>query len=298
MELSKNATRRPRRRTIILPLLAALAVAACGSRDVRPSSSFAAPTSPATASASEPIGTPATRTDQPTPSTDAGRIGSRSFATSIVDAVRVRTLPLIGDESRRLKPLLPRGATFYVLDGPVAASGYTWFQVVPVTSRSLPNGWIAAAARDGARWIEPTEFRCPPIPTDFRSLSRLLPGVGLACFARVPITVRARVVECGCDIDGPPVSPDWFWVGSGSPTLLVDVGETRAPPDSADWFTLLLDPNAELNADLALGAIVEATGIFDHPSAMTCTETEDGQPTASLQCRLAFAVTRLTTVRA
>jgi hypothetical protein len=296
MKAPKSETRAPRRRTIVAPFLTALALVACGSHDVRPTSSFAASTSTATAPASEPTASAATATDQPTPSDDPAQIASRTFVASVVDALRVRSLPVIAPESSRLEPQLPRNTILYVVDGPVAASGYSWFQVIPVTTRALPNGWVAAAARDGERWIEPTEFRCPPIPTDFRTLSRLRPGVGLACFSRVPITVRARVVDCGCDVDGPAMSPDWFASASGSPVLLVDVGETRPPAGGADWFFLYLDPDAELNADLALGAIVEVTGIFDHPSAVACTMTEDGQTTASLQCRLTFAVTKLTSV--
>jgi hypothetical protein len=294
MDPFKNVTRRPWRRTIVVALVLALAFAACGSRDVGPSSSPGS-TSTATASASEPSATSAPATDRPSPSPDPER-GARTFVTSIVDALRVRTLPGIAAESRQLAPLLPRATTLYVLDGPVAASGYSWLQVVPVSSRTLPNGWVAAAARDGQPWIEPTEFSCPALPTDFRALSHLGSGVGLACFARKPITVRARVVGCYCEVDGPLTTPDWVSPTSGSGELLVDVGETRAPADTNDWFALHLDPAAEVNADLALGIIVEVTGIFDHPAAKTCTETEDGRSTASVQCRLTFAVTKLTTL--
>jgi hypothetical protein len=298
MKPSRNLTRGPRRHVIVLPLVAALVVAGCGSRDVGPSSSPAASTSTAivTTSASEPNAPPASATDQPTPSGDPGPIRSRTFVNSIVDALRVRTLPLIAPESSQVEPLLPRNTIMYVVDGPVAASGYSWFQVVPVISRSLPYGWIAMASRDGERWIEPTDFRCPPTPTNVRALSHLSLAVGLACFARIPITVRARVVACGCDIDGPPMSPDWFSSASGSPELLVDVGETRPPAIGEDWLALHLDPKAELNADLTLGAIVEVTGMFDHPAAKTCTVTEEGVPTTSLLCRMTFAVTKLTTI--
>jgi hypothetical protein len=299
MKHSRNLTGGPRRRTIILPLLVVLAVAACGSRDVGPSSSTAASTSTATltAPASEPNAAAASATDQPGQSGAPARIGSRTFVNSIVDTLRVRSLPLIAPESRQLEPPLPRGTILYVVDGPVAASGYSWFQVIPLTTRPLPNGWIAAAARDGERWIEPTDFRCPSIPTDFRMLSHLPPGIGLACFGRVPITVRARVVACRCEVDGPVVSPDWFSSTGGSGDLLVDVGQTRPPANPRDWFFLHLAPDAELNADLTLSAIVEITGVFDHPAATTCTLTTDGQSEASLECRLSFAVTKLTTVR-
>lgn len=69
---------------------------------------------------------------------------------------------------------------------------------------------------------------------------------------------------------------------------------TDVPHDFADWFELNLDPVGEHPDVLPLGQVVEVTGIFDHPAALTCTRTEmDGSPVASQGCRLEFAVTRL-----
>jgi hypothetical protein len=204
-------------------------------------------------------------------------------------------------------PLLPLGTQLLVLDGPVSASGYTWYEVVPLTSAApdldfrgsgaLPSGWVASAGRDGEPWIAADTFDCPPVPTDFRSLATLPPAVGLACFPRVPITVEARLISCNCDVDGAWYTPFWFSLGYGTSELLVAPDVTSAPPDWADWFVLYLDPGGEHPDVLPVGKVVEVTGIFDHPAAANCTLTEmDGKPVPSQGCRLEFAVTRLRVV--
>jgi hypothetical protein len=218
-----------------------------------------------------------------------------SVVTTLADdGLRVRSQPRVSDDSFRYEPLLPLGTDLYVLDGPVSGSGYAWYEVVPLTSRTLPSGWVASADRDGEPWIAAGEFDCPPLPTDYRSLAALAPGVGLACFPRVPIGVETRLISCNCDMDGSWYTPSWFFLGSGSPVLLVEPSVTAVPPDAADWFVLDLDPTGEHPDVLPIGQVVEVTGIFDHPAASGCTRTEmDGQPVSSQGCRLAFAVTRL-----
>jgi hypothetical protein len=258
-----------------------------------------------------PSATPSSPLESPspsaTPSLMPGPTGSNvavpkpsaSFVGSVVatlanDGLRVRSEPRVSDDSLKLEPLLPLGSQLYVLGGPVSASGYAWYEVVPLTSRNLPSGWVASADRDGEPWIAAGAFDCPPVPTDFRSLAALPPGVGLVCFPRVPITVEARLIWCNCDIDGPGYTPHWFFLASGSPNLLVEPGVTAVPSDFGDWFVLNLDPTGEHPDVLPIGQIVEVAGIFDHPAASTCTRTEmDGEPVSSQGCRLEFAVTRL-----
>jgi hypothetical protein len=192
------------------------------------------------------------------------------------------------------KPLLPLGTKLYVLSGPVAASGCTWYEILPLTSRTLPHGWVASAGRDGEPWLAAGTFDCPPLPTDFQSLAALPKGVGLACFPRVPITVQARLILCNCDIDGAWYTPSWFFRGGGISELLVAPDVTSPPPEMADWFVLNLDPKGQHPDVLPVGKVVDVTGIFDHPVAASCTYTEmDGQPVPSQGCRLEFAVTRL-----
>jgi hypothetical protein len=210
-----------------------------------------------------------------------------TVAVTVVDGLRVRSRPRVSDDSFKYEPLLPIGTPLYVLDGPISVSGYSWYEVVPLASRSLHRGWVATASRDGERWLAAGDFVCPPVPTDFRSLAALPAAVGLACFSRIPITVVARLISCNCDVDGGWFTPSWFSLGTGGPGMLVEPGMTRPPADVGDWFWLSLDPAGQHPEVLPLGDVVDVTGIFDHPDAASCTFTEmDGEPAPTQGCRL------------
>jgi hypothetical protein len=276
-------------------LLATLVLVACSSAAVEPSPTPSASPTPAVASPSPSLPPAPTGSNSPEPKPTEISVGG-IVTTLADDGLRVRSQPRISDDSHEFEPLLPLGTRLYVLGGPVSASGYAWYEVAPLSSRNLPSGWIASAGRDGEPWIAADDFDCPPMPTDLRSLADLPAGVGLACFPQEPITVEARLISCNCDADGSWYTPSWFFLGSGSPDLLVEPGVTdptySGNPD--DWFALNLDPAGEHPDVLPVGQVVEVTGIFDHPAAADCTRTEmDGEPIPSQGCRLEFAVTRL-----
>jgi hypothetical protein len=220
----------------------------------------------------------------------------RVVKTLAQEGLRVRSQPGTRDDSYPYRPLLPLGTQLLVLDGPVLASNHPWYEVVPLSPGALPSGWVASAEEDGEPWLAVDAFECPPVPTDLHSLAALPRGVGLACFPRVPIRVEARLLSCDCDADGPAYTPSWFFLGSGSPDLLVEPAVTSAKSvNPADWFVLNLDPAGEHPDVLPVGEVVTVEGIFDHPAASGCTRTDppDAATIASQDCRLEFAVTRL-----
>lgn len=287
---------------LLAVILASVLVGACGSSQAPGSGGLASP-SP-TASLASPVGSPSSSPSPSLPPPSSGPASpspkppesfvGRTVTTLADDGLRVRSQPRVSDDSFKEEPLLPVGTQLYVLAGPVSASGYAWYEVAPLSSRSLPSGWVASADRGGEPWIEVGAFDCPSVPTDFASLAGLPRGVGLACFSGVPITVEARLISCNCDADGAWYTPSWFFLGSGSPDLLVSPDVTSVPVDTDEWFALNLDPAAEQPDVLPYGEVVEVTGIFDHPAAASCTRTGmDGQPVASQGCRLEFAVTQL-----
>ena len=220
-----------------------------------------------------------------------------TVAVTVVDSLRVRSEPRISEDSYKEKPLLPLGTTLYVLDGPVSASGYDWYQVFPLASRTLPQGWVASASRDGEPWIADGDFACPAMPIDIRSLAALRPGVGLACFPRVPIEVKARLIRLGGELDGGAYTPGWFGVGQLGGMLLVEPEVTRPPADPRKWFILMLDPAGRHPDVLPVGEVVKVTGVFDHPAAAACTFDSGREPVPSQDCRLMFAVKRLVVIR-
>ena len=286
-------------RPVTVLLSTVILVAGCSSSIVSLTPSPPTPPSPAAASAPPTPGASSTlrSSTSPMPSPTDSSVMVDSVAVTLADALRVRSKPRISDDSFKFEPLIPRGTQLYVLDGPVSASGYSWYEVAPLASRSHPRGWVASAGRDGEPWLGAGDFTCPQLPSDLRSLASLPSGVGLACFPRVPITVTARLIGCNCDMDGAWYTPGWFFLGSGGPTLLVERGVTRPPDDTREWFHLDLDPTGQHPDVLPVGKVVQVTGIFDHPAAAGCTLTEmDSQPVATKDCRLEFAVTRLLTV--
>jgi len=279
-------------------LLATLVLVACSPAAAQPlpsSSPTPVPVSQPPTSAPSLTPAPSPTLVAPSPKPTGPSVGG-VVITLADDGLRVRSQPRIGDDSFAFEPLLPLGTELYVLDGPVAASGYDWYQVVPLASQDQPTGWVASAGKDGEPWIEASAFDCPAVPTDFRALAALPRGVGLACFSQEPITVTARLLDCNCDADGSWFTPSWFFLGSGSPTLLVepDVTHPATSLNPEDWFALNLDPAGEHPDVLPIGEVVEVTGIFDHPAAADCTRTEmDGDPVPTQECRLEFAVTDL-----
>ena len=205
------------------------------------SSAASMPRAPSASSSSEaatteiPTATPVLPTTMtpppsasPRPSQTARTVTRDEVALTVVDGLRVRSKPRISDDSQMYEPLLSVGTPLYILDGPVSASGYTWYEVALLRSGSTPQGWVAAASRSGEPWLAAGDFSCPAIPTDFRSLAALPPPVGLACFPRIPITVMARLISCNCDVDGASLTPGVVFPGNrGSRDA------RRAPDDSA-----------------------------------------------------------------
>ncbi|HEU4671583.1 MAG TPA: serpin family protein [Candidatus Limnocylindrales bacterium] len=62
----------------------------------------------------------------------------------------------MSDDSARYEPLLPVGTELLVVDGPVQASGYTWWRVAPTAvtlDGGVGDGWVAIADHDGTPWV-------------------------------------------------------------------------------------------------------------------------------------------------
>jgi serpin B len=79
-----------------------------------------------------------------------------AVVVTVSDRLRVRSEPRVSDDSIRYEPVLPLGTELTVLDGPVRASGYTWYKVAPVSFVGLEGpgyGWVALAGTDGEPWL-------------------------------------------------------------------------------------------------------------------------------------------------
>lgn len=262
--------------------------------------------------------TPATSapTSRPTPAHDTFTAGQIAVVVA-TDGVRMRTKPSAGSDSGRFAPLLPMGTDVYVIGGPSQGSGYQWYQISPITWHPTgllgspevhPDpgsvGWVAGAGRDGEAWLAHGTADCPERPADVSALASTTVGARLACFGRVPITVRAMIADCGCSVTGPcdVYRPEWFNVTvSGGYFALYPPGAHPAESleDRRDEVPLFLAPTATGAEPLPLGRIVTVTGVFDHPAAASCKQDlaagTGATPNwvASDYCRRVFVVTGL-----
>ena len=144
--------RPPRRPPIVVALFVAI-LAGCGAP---PPSAPPSPSPTAATGSSRDAAGPQT---SPTTSPPVAYVPVHgSVVVTVTDRLRVRSEPRVSDNSVKYDPVLPIGTTLFVLDGPVNASGYTWYKVAPVSFAELAgpgNGWVAIADKDGQAWIGP-----------------------------------------------------------------------------------------------------------------------------------------------
>jgi hypothetical protein len=243
------------------------------------------------------------RPDAPTPvpgSIDALAAGRTAVVAA--DGLRIRSEPRISDDSRELEPLLSAPGLVYLYAGPVQASGYDWFQVLPLDER-YPQGWVAAASRDGEPWIKLDEGGCDSIGPSVTVLANGSPGERLGCSGGAAVTVDARIVDCDVEVDGPPLEPGWFGFNSvqadDGHNCVALVEPDGSQPDSAAPFFAHFDPQGDIPDPLPVNRHVLVTGQFDHPAAQTCrfTPPEGPPPDPVLMCRTTFVITRVAPVR-
>jgi hypothetical protein len=230
-----------------------------------------------------------------------------SIATVVTDDLRVRSKPGVSGESKLLEPLLDRGREVLVLDGPVQASGYSWYLVAPLglgDDHELPVGWVAAADKTGEVWVEARDAECPQAPTTIAELSILEPLIALACFGdqEIEFTAQAMRPEATCGVDlGWTIQPDWLGSTCRQPEfILIGPGAER------DLYTII-EPGTRIG-DIDPGVVPEEAvdvvvrGHFDHEASDSCRidvyVPESGHPDmtpeeAVVICRSQFVVTSL-----
>ncbi len=128
---------------------------------VRPTQTLAAPTASATASAAP------------------RDLLLGALVVTVSDRLRVRSEPRVSDDSIKYEPVLPLGTELRVLDGPVTASGFTWYKVAPTTFTKLDGpgyGWIAMAGKDGEPWIARSAIPPSASPRPTPAVGRLTWG--------------------------------------------------------------------------------------------------------------------------
>lgn len=288
-------------------VLVGLVVLGCGSAGPSASPSAGPTTSGPSPSASSngPSPSASVRPTQP----DPGGLALGSVVEVVTDDLRVRSAPAVSETSTILEPLLEPGTKLYVVDGPVGASGYAWYQVLTfsgdltpagggVDETAVEGGWVAAADKNGEPWVQAFRPDCAPAPTSVNDLLMLDGVTALACFGGQPLTLAARMLDCRsspelqsqmyCEADtgSPAYSPGWF-----DRTFAFLVPEAGSF-DQDSMLDLHLDPLGSYPAPMPYGVPVDVTGQYDHPAASACTVYHYfKEDTPSVQCRTVFAVT-------
>jgi hypothetical protein len=280
-------------------MVASIAIlAGCSSPASTNSGATTAPSSPAPSPAATQSPESPTPAESPVVSSDSvssGEFTSGDVVEVTVDRLRLRSKPRVADDSILLEPLLTSLQKAYLYEGPVNASGYTWFRVLPYVDR-YPEGWIALASRDGEPWVRHDQGGCDAIGPSIELLARASRGVRLGCWGGgQSVTTGARIVDCNADVDRPQIEPAWFGFQS-VPTdggticpMLVDA-DGRAPREP---FFAHFDPAGDFLDPLPIDTPIEITGRYDHPAASECKVVGNEGPLIDvvLACRTTFVIT-------
>lgn len=132
------------------------------------------------------------------------------FIQPLVDRLRVRSRPWVGEDSARYEPLLSQRYVLEVLEGPVEGSGYWWYRVRLASwedlrlrdggRKGIRSGWIAVADHDGTAWVGPVDVDPGPPRTPVRrgwpvarrdviSLSASPPSIGVEGTLAIEVSV-------------------------------------------------------------------------------------------------------------
>jgi hypothetical protein len=242
-----------------------------------------------------------------------------SIAVVVTNDLLVRSKPGTDAGSEKRAPLLNAGQDVYVLAGPVAASGYQWYEVDPTMGSGTyfgvgfdpPSGWVAAASRGGVPWLLPKRGVCADrdLPEEFWGLADLHPTVGLVCFGDRPMTFEATLGTYEtCGLRTWTINPQWLgdpcngsgmWLGEPDAGDYADLGDQVDAAFAPGVDSSRLHPGSAPPRWIR----VKVTGQFDHPAARTChgVSGEEEVPldpdAIILACRAQFAITSIAVVK-
>lgn len=241
----------------------------------------------------------------PTPSADPsvepsgspfvpGKLGPDRIGRVVAtDGLRVRSLPTIGAASEPYEPTLNEGVTFYVVDGPVMADGYAWYQIDPYGGdASLPFGWVAAGSREGEAWIENHLDGCDSIGIGIELLADQPDQESLYCYSGQDIELTGNLVCDFGDVEGLTTGPDWIEFDRYCVLRGVTGAEMAVRGEAA---TSLLDEGSPVDGRYTV------VGHFDDPGASECrqdgVDIHGNAPDPAevvLACRMQFVLTEVT----
>ncbi|HEX5014880.1 MAG TPA: SH3 domain-containing protein [Candidatus Limnocylindrales bacterium] len=212
----------------------------------------------------------------------AQRVGASGLhvdgtARVIVDGLRARSAP--GVDAPLMSPAqVPLGTLVYIVDGPVAADGYTWYLVHPFDVGQV--GWVAAGDRSETPWLRGGGVGCPRAPLDARELLNVGGFGALACFGNAETELLGDVTCPAPDGDHGYSGPPWL---RPERHCTIDLfGQTMS-------FYQASDPGGPREGRFRV------TGHWDDPASGSCRQTDSVPPVnpadLALICRSFFVAT-------
>lgn len=216
------------------------------------------------------------------------RLLAHSFALVVVPELNVRTAPSTSApqlesggvtsppvEVRYGSGTLDGIVDLYILDGPVNADGYRWWQVAPTQAVGFKPGWVADGNQPGTvDWLVPVAAPCPAPPVEVAdvTLTRASWAVRLGCFRGQTLTFRGWIA--------------WEFYDSGWEGAIFPVQRGWEDPDSIDRLDFMLLPEA--GSLPKTDQWIEIVGQFDHPYA-----AKHCEGATLLECRSTFAASAI-----
>jgi hypothetical protein len=236
-------------------------------------------------------------------------LGPDAFAHVVAGSVNVRTEPgldspiveiSVPDAPARPAVLGTAGGSehVYILEGPVAADGFDWYRVAPITYDGIETigpefiGWMAAG--DGADpWLV-VENPCPVGPITLADLTYTSTTTNwatrLGCFRGQELTLRGWYPELPEGIGFEPCydEPAFLVCYPGSLDIR-PIEMSFADERNANRLVFAVNPDSGIVIP-PRGQWIEITGHWDDPAAALCpTDTDFG----TLSCRMVFVVTSI-----
>jgi hypothetical protein len=228
---------------------------------------------------------PAESTVAPGPTPGPAKLAWDTIAvvTKAGDGLRVRTAPGVGADSKKLEPLLPSGARMLVVDGPVAADGYDWYEV---RVEDGLFGWVAAGKQDEA-WIRGTEPKCTD-DLDVNATWIVARIDYLVCYGDTAVRLFGRPDDPELDTNG-RAHPAWLFqpIGFLIPGATGDAGSLAAFAQGSARSVVLGAPE---------GASLDISVALDDPEARNCRVLDRNgrdvipREQAITECRLRFTI--------
>lgn len=227
-----------------------------------------------TSSATSETTTPSATEPTPTSSASASQVpvvlglAPDTFAQVHVNELNLRDEPNVGAES---VGQLFSGARVFVLEGPRAGEGYSWYRVVvaqgPYTPRICEGygcnqrrdiGWVAGVSQSLDVWLSALDLGCPSEPS-LQELTALTDMEHLACYGDQQLVLEGTVTNPCCGYVG-AYAYEPAWLSNPAPSVFFH----------DHYLGLRFDPAAGLPVP-ERGDVVRVTGHFDDPAAASCT---------------------------